>query len=155
MFPMTSAQIVSWAALAMTCAIVAWRGRRPERLGMAVVAVGWVVTPFVQRLGSWYEPQYGILAVDVVVLAALVALAFRYDRYWPICATAFQAVAVLTHLAFLINPRALYRAFYFGNFAIGYLILGAIIGGVAIESGAAYRLRGPQRPGRPSGRDSS
>ena len=155
MFPMTAAQIVSWAALVLTCSIVVWRGRRAERFGMTVVAIGWVVTPFVQRLDSWYQPQFGILAVDVAVLAGLVALAFRYDRYWPICAAAFQAVAVLTHFAFLINPKALYRAFYFGNFAIGYLILGAIIGGVVIESGAPDRLREPRRRARLSDPGSS
>jgi hypothetical protein len=40
---------------------------------------------------------------------------------------------VLTHLGFLINPRLLYRAYYFANFSIGFLVLGTIVGGVLIE----------------------
>jgi hypothetical protein len=90
---------------------------------------------------SWYQPQYGIFIVDLLTLAALVVLAMRFDRYWPICAAGFQAVAVLTHLAFLINPRALYRAYLFGNFSIGFLLLGAVLGGVIIEGRSPPFLR--------------
>ncbi len=130
---MTLAQIVGWIALALTCAMAFWRGERPERLGAALIAVAWLITPLVELRRSWFEPQLGILAVDVVTFIALVALAFRYVRYWAICASAFQAIAVLTHLAFLINREALYRAYLFGNFAIGFLLLGSILGGTLIE----------------------
>jgi hypothetical protein len=130
---MTLAQFVNAAALVVTCAVVFGRGRRPERLGMTLLAMAFLVTPLVEARGSWYEPQYGILTVDVLTLVALIAIAVRYDRYWPICAAAFQAVAVLTHVAFLIEPVALYRAFFFGNFSIGFLLLGSILGGTLIE----------------------
>jgi len=137
---MTLAQIVGWTALALTCAVVFWRGERPERLGAALIAVAWLLTPLVELRRSWFEPQLGILAVDVATLVALVALAFRSRRYWAICASAFQAIAVLTHLAFLINPEALYRAYLFGNFSIGFLLLGSILGGTLIEA-APIRFR--------------
>ena len=139
---MTPSQVVGWSALGLTCGAAAWRGGRPERLGAALIAVAWVTTPLVELRDSWYQPQLGILAVDVVTLAALVLIAVRYDRYWPVCAAAFQAIAVLTHLAFLINPRMLYRAYLFGNFSIGFLLLGAILGGVLIE-GAKTPFRHP------------
>ena len=132
---MTLAQIIGWTALALTCAVAFWRGEWPERLGAALIAVAWLVTPLVELRRSWFEPQLGILAVDVATLIALVALAFWYGRYWAICASAFQAIAVLTHLAFLINPEALYRAYLFGNFSIGFLLLGSILGGTLIEVG--------------------
>ena len=138
---MTVAQFVNWIALAFTGAVVLWRGGRPERLGMALVAAGFLLTPLVERRESWFQPQFGILAVDLATLALLVAMAYRYDRYWPICAAAFQTIAVLTHFAFWINPEALYRAYYFGNFSIGFLLLGSIIGGVVIESSTPFRVR--------------
>jgi hypothetical protein len=150
MFPMTLPQVFGWVTLALTCAVVFWRGRRPERIGISIVAVGWVATTLVQRLDSWYQPQFGIMSVDALILAAFIAMAFRYDRYWTICAAAFQAIAVFTHFVFLIDPKALYRAYYFGNFAIGFLILGAILGGAFIESAAPQR-RSPPSPGPPSG----
>jgi hypothetical protein len=141
---MTLAQIVSWAALAVTAAVVLWRGRRPERLAISVVAIGWGLTRLVERRESWFVPQYGMMAIDGFILVVFVAMAFHYDRYWTIWVAAFQAVAELTHFAFLINPRALYRAYYYGNFSIGYLILGAILAGVIIERERPFRRR-PRR----------
>ena len=88
MFSMTMAKFVNLAALLLTCAIVLWRGRRPEKLGAAVIAAAFLATPLVEQRESWFQPQFGILAVDVATLAALVAMAFRYDRYWTICAAA-------------------------------------------------------------------
>jgi hypothetical protein len=146
---MTQAQLVGWLALGATCGAAFWRGGPPERLGAVLIAVTWAVTPLVELRRSWYQPQFGILAVDVFTLAALIALAFWRHRYWTICAAAFQAVAVLTHLAFLINPRALYRAYLFANFSIGFLLLGAILGGVLIEGAP---IRRPPRGSSPTKR---
>jgi hypothetical protein len=143
---MTLAQSVGWAALALTCGAAVWRGQRPERLGASVTAIGWIVSPLVEFGDSWYQPQFGIFAVDVLALVAFIALTLRYRRYWTICATAYQAITVMTHLAFLLNPTGLYRAYLFGNFSIGFLLLGAILGGVVFESEASpYRLRFPSR----------
>jgi len=133
MFPVDLAQLLGWTCLALTCVAAAWRGGRAERLGAAVVAVAWVITALVERRHDWLEPQYGILAVDVVTLLALAAIALRARRNWAICAAGFQAIAVLTHLVFLINPAALYRAYYMSNFSIGFLLLGAILAGVIFE----------------------
>jgi hypothetical protein len=134
MFPIALAQMVGWVSLALTCLAAGWRGERPEKLGAALVAAAWVVSTLVERRHNWLEPQYGILAADVVTLLALAALAFWSRRNWAICAAGFQAIAVLTHLVFLINPQALYRAYYMSNFSIGFLLLGAILAGVFFEA---------------------
>ena len=146
---MTLANLINLLALVATCAIAVWRGRRPERAGALIIAAGFLLTPLVERRESWFQPQFGIFAVDVATLVALVALAFWYGRYWSICAAAFQAIAVLTHFAFLLNPHAIYRAYYFANFSIGFLLLGALLGGVFIESAEplSARLRRPRHPG--------
>ncbi|HXQ10496.1 MAG TPA: hypothetical protein VN805_05785 [Caulobacteraceae bacterium] len=149
---MTLVQLVNAAALVLVSAIAFWRGRAPERVGMAIVAVAFLVTPLVERRDSWLAPQIGILVVDVATMAALISLAAAYSRYWPIWASAFQAVAVLTDLAFVIDPRAVYRAYYFGNFSIGFLLLGAILGGVVIERERPFRRlprRSPRSTPRP------
>jgi hypothetical protein len=152
---MTPAQITGWAALATACALAAGLGRRPERLGAAAIAAAWVATTLVERRDSWFAPQTGILCADVAMLGAFVVLAVRYRRYWPLAAAGFQAVAVLTDVAFMIEPGALYRAYYFGNFSIGFLLLGALVGGVIIERGRPYRRRphrsrGPRSLQRPA-----
>ncbi len=142
-------QVVGWAALALTGGAALRRGGSPERQGALLIGAAWILTPLVELRESWFQPQLGILAVDMATLLGLIILAIRYDRYWPICAAAFQAIAVLTHLAFLINPNALYRAYLFGNFSIGFLLLGAILGGVIMEGGAPP-LRRPSAWGRSS-----
>jgi hypothetical protein len=139
-------QLVGLTILGLSCAVTFWRGQKPERIGVSVVAAGWLLTPLVEQRDSWLQPQYGIMTVDIVVLAAFIVLAFRYRRYWTIYAAAFQIAAILIHLAFLIDPRALYRAYYAESFAVGYLILGAILGGVLIEGRTPPRLQEPPPP---------
>jgi hypothetical protein len=134
MFPIGLAQMLGWACLALTCVAAAWRGGPPEKLGASLSAAAWVVSTLVERRHNWLEPQFGIFAVDVVMLFALIALAFWSRRYWAIWAAGFQAIGVLTHLLFLINPAALYRAYYMSNFSIAFLVLGAIVAGVIFES---------------------
>jgi len=135
MFPVILAQGIGWFAVALTCIAAVWRGERPERLGAALIAIAWALTDLVEQRNNWLEPQYGILTVDIATFIGLAAIAFAYRRAWAICAASFQAVAVLTHLAFLLDPAVLYRAYYMANFSIGFLLLGAIIGGVLMESG--------------------
>jgi hypothetical protein len=129
----TPAQQVGTAALALSCGLAFWRGARPDRIGAAAIAAAWLTTPFVERRGDWFEPQYGILAVDSLLLVVLVGLALRYGRRWAMCAAAFQSFTVLTHLAFVVNPHALYRAYYYANFASGFLLLGALFAGALLE----------------------
>ena len=114
------------------------------------IAVAWLLTPLVEVRSSWYQFQAGIFAIDVATLVGLVVLARLGRRRWPICAAAFQLFAVLTHIAFAINPHALYRAYLYANFSVGYLLLGAMVGGVLIEPRASSRSASEPRP-RPAG----
>jgi len=133
MFPVILAQWLGWFSLALTCVAAVWRGRRPERLGAALVGVAWVLTLLVEQRRDWLGPQVGMFVVDLMTLAGLAALAYGCRRGWAICAAGFQAVAVLTDVVFRINPAAFYRAYYMSNFSIGFLLLGAILVGVFFE----------------------
>lgn len=48
---------------------------------------------------NWNNTSYGMFAVDLGCLLALIFLAMKSNRYWPIWATGFQIAAVATHLA--------------------------------------------------------
>ena len=138
--PLNPAQLVGLAALATSCGVALWRGGRAERLAALIIIAAWFVTPLVERRGSWLEPQYGVLAVDSLTLAALAAITLAYRRVWALYAAGFQSVAVLTHIAFLADPPALYRAYLYVNFSIGFLLLGALLGGVLFETAPPARL---------------
>lgn len=60
---------------------------------------------------SWGSTHFGVLGVDLALLAGLVWLALRTDRYWPIWLAALHLGAVATHLATLIGSQdpAIYR----------------------------------------------
>ena len=140
MFPVNLAQLLGWACLAFTCVVVAWRGGRPEKLGAGVIAAAWVLSTLVEQRHSWLEPQVGVFIVDILALIAFVAIAYRYRRYWAIWVAGCHAVGVLTHVLFLIDPKALYRAYYMLSFSIGFLLLGALLAGAMFETGKSDAL---------------
>ena len=88
-----------------------------------------------------------MFGVDLATLLLLVLLAVRSGRLWPVCAAGFQTIAVLLHVVFWLAPERLFRAFYYANASIGFLLLGALLGGCLLEAGVRPR---PARA--PSGR---
>ena len=136
MLPITAAHLVGDLALLATGLMALHCGQRGERVGFCIILVAWIVSALVERRSSWIEPQYALFAVDVVTLGLLIWVHRTYGRLWPLVAAAFQVISVLSHPLFWINMPALARAFYYANFSIGFLLLGAIWGGCVIEKTA-------------------
>ena len=78
----------------------------PERVGMVILLAGSIVSAILglvpvknpQTLDLW------MLCSDALVLLALGSLALRSIRYWPLWATSFHAITVMTHVADLLAP---------------------------------------------------
>ncbi len=89
------------AIFAATSSYAIVAGGRDERIGACVIAGGIVATHFaIRTLDFRFQGmETGVLIVDVIVLAGLLALALFSDRYWPLWITAFHAISVYTHLA--------------------------------------------------------
>lgn len=80
------------------------RGGRPERIGGAVMLGAAVATPLLQT-HMFLGLELGIAVLDLVLLGALGWLTFWSDRLWPVFASAFQTIGVLTHVArFIAGP---------------------------------------------------
>lgn len=91
-------QVAFLALFLATLTAAFGRGGRPERQGGAMLLGAALATPLLQtRMFTGIE--IGIAAIDMVLLAGLVWLAFNSERRWPVFAAAFQAIGVLTHLA--------------------------------------------------------
>ena len=91
--------------MASCCGYALLKGGAPERAGAAIMLVASFATwgaliLFGDRHGSL---ERGILAVDLVALAALVALALAADRFWPMFAAGFHLVGVSVHGAIFVN----------------------------------------------------
>lgn len=143
----TPVQIGLMALLVITSLLAVIRGGLPERLAMVAVVIGSVLTPLVQNWSDLNAPQWGIMAVDVACLAALVALTWRYDRPWLPWAAAFQLITVVTHVGYALNLDILSRAYLSTSYLLFFGVLVAICWGVVRPEGAIHDRR------RAAGRD--
>jgi hypothetical protein len=82
------------------------RGGAPERIVAVLMLVAYATSVLVQSQFPvrFHGVELGIFIVDCAMLAALLAVALRAERFWPIWMTGLQAVAVAAHLAKMVNP---------------------------------------------------
>lgn len=118
-----------WTLLALTGGYALIRGGRDERVVAIVCVVASVLTAFV--LSPWSQRysqiESGELLVDLVVLAAFVAVALRSDRFWPLWVAGLQLTSSLAHLMKGIHlelmPQAYAAATKFWSYPILLIIL--------------------------------
>ena len=95
-----------WALLLVTCGYALWRGRRYEQLSALVFITASVVS--VLARSPAHERYLGIeisdLVIDLLVLVALVAIALRSDRFWPLWVAGLQLTISMSHLLKAIQP---------------------------------------------------
>lgn len=119
------------ALLLLGAIYVLARGSAPERIAMITVVVGSELTLLAVTfgIGTYDTAQYGVLAIDLVVLAIFGAIALRADRFWPLWLTGCHIIGVLAHLAKMLapdlHPWAYAVALSFG----GYLMIALIVVG--------------------------
>lgn len=106
-------QIAFVFALLLCVAYGSAAGGRTGRAGSAIFVVASLLTAAGGMLDpSWTSTSYAVLAVDGTCLLALAALAVNSNRFWPIWATGFQIVAVATHIATILVPDIVPKAYY-------------------------------------------
>ncbi len=81
------------------------KGGVPERLAAASLVTGAIATllSYSALTDRFYSVEYGVMAIDIVLLAALVAIALYANRFWPLALAALQFASVLAHVAKLID----------------------------------------------------
>lgn len=130
--------------LAFCCGYAIVRGTRTEYVGVSIIIVGSLSTLVVGQLveTTWTEMEVGIFVVDIVVLVALVWLAFKSDRFWPMWAAAFQLLAVTIHTAIMAAPQITPWAFATGAVFWAYpmLLVLAIGSNENVEVAPEYRI---------------
>ena len=97
-------QLFYLIVLVAACSYAGWAGGWPERAGAAIMVTGSVLSLIVASHQEWQSPEAGIFIVDLLVLAAFVNLTLYSDRYWPIWVTSFHLIAVIIHVASLVDP---------------------------------------------------
>ena len=121
-----------WTLLALCSVYVLIRGAAPERIGMAVLVVGSILSTAsatAEYEVRFREMELGIFLVDVAVLVGFVALALRADRFWPLWVAGFHLVGVATHTAMMASEEVVPRAYAMGQAFWAYPILLAMVVG--------------------------
>ncbi|HEY0043539.1 MAG TPA: hypothetical protein VGB62_03210 [Allosphingosinicella sp.] len=98
---------VFFAMLALCCGYAWFKGGAPERAGAAIFALAALLsTAMVSgRPARFGSVELGVFAVDVAMLLALLVLALRAERFWPLWVTALQVIGTAGHTVKLADPR--------------------------------------------------
>lgn len=94
-------------ALILVSLYALMRGGAPERSAATMYLVAYVLSAWVTQLNRelYDSVQWMVLGIDLGLLAALVSLALKANRYWGIWAASFQLIAVIAHLAMVLFPN--------------------------------------------------
>ena len=113
------------------------KGEEPERVGAGAYALGLRASLLLQDDSRLSGPQWGVMAVDTLLLAVYAGLAWKSRRSWPVWATAFLALIVMCHVLMAIDLRPPVAAFY----AVMNLASFAILLAIALGTVRAWQDR--------------
>lgn len=121
------------------------RGGEPERLAATIIVV-WMVSDISYHLLFGPSGFDRVDPVHVVLdggeLVAIVWLALRANRMWPLWAAAAQLICVTGHLAVMVEPNGIRRAYWVMTQVPPFIQL------VALLLGALAHARRERRLGR-------
>lgn len=104
MFDTLPAQI-GGAVAVIVVAFAFLKGDEPERIAAGTYVLGLFASLLVQGEGTVGGTQWGLLGVDVVMLAVFVGLVWKSRRAWPVWTTALQSLIVMSHVLTLVDIR--------------------------------------------------
>jgi hypothetical protein len=120
---------LGFAVMFAVCSCAFIRGGVEERLTAGGLMTN-VAATVVMRDYSWPQLQRAGFIVDILLLVLLLAIAMRTRKFWPLAAAAFQLLAVLTHVAKMIDPDLQQWAYITAIVIWTYLLLIALGVGV-------------------------
>jgi hypothetical protein len=110
--------------LGIVCVLALWRGRFDERSAAFCYLVDWLLTRLAYIVSG--QAEVVVLGIDTALLGALLWIALRTRRFWPLFSAAFQLLAILTHLARLADTNVSLWAYLTAELVWSYLVIGAI-----------------------------
>jgi hypothetical protein len=119
-----------------TCAFAMLRGRTDERLAAFAMMTAAVLSPIAMASG-YSAPETGVLGIDLGLLAFLMVLALRSDRFWPLWAAGFHVVGTSIHLATFVEVDIWPPAYGAAQGFWAWPVLAALLTGTIVE--ARYR----------------
>ncbi|PHP19310.1 hypothetical protein CG471_12830 [Sphingobium sp. IP1] len=123
-----------------------WRGGAPERLAAAAMLVATIATSLTNMQGAlaFRDVQWSIVWIDAALLAALLAIALRANRFWPLWVAAIQCLALAAHAARAFDADILPLAYWWVVGKLSYPMLLLLI--VGTERHHRRRRQGHRDP---------
>jgi hypothetical protein len=106
-------QVLFLAFLLLSSTYAFIKGGQPERIGAVTLLGGASLTVFVAfPLGIRFQGvEAGILIIDLLILGIFLWLSIRSTRFWPIWIAAMLGAEVVIHVALMIAPTVVPRAY--------------------------------------------
>jgi uncharacterized membrane protein len=130
-------EIVGIGALTVTSVMAFKYGGRDEQMAAGAFILATLVTRLFTAV--YTHTEIGVMAVDLALLAGLVTLALRSDRFWPMWAAAFQLVGTIVHFGSLAETGDFAWAYAIGLLFWSYAVMAALMAGTWLEG--RYRER--------------
>jgi hypothetical protein len=125
--------VLVWMLLALCSVYAAVVGGTTGRIGAALNVGGTLATWFAQYAGLWSQTHFQVLIIDVLMMAALYALAIKSRVYWPIWAAGFHLITVTGHAATLITPDFRSSLYYYFNGMWAIFVQMAMVWGITLD----------------------
>jgi hypothetical protein len=120
-----------WVFAALCCGFAAFVGGKTGRTGAAMIMTASVASAVAGEFGTWAQTHFPVMAIDLLLLAGFYGLALRSQSYWPIWATGFHLITVVSHVAVLFGDSVRQMLYYgFGAFWSLPVMLAMVIGTV-------------------------
>ncbi len=108
-----------------------WGGWDERLASMAFVVAAIASKLFTES--NYGNTEFIVLMIDAVLLAGLVLLALRSDRFWPMWAAAFQLVGTTVHFASMAETGDFKWAYAVGLIFWSYPVMIALMAGTWLE----------------------
>lgn len=110
---------------------LAWlKGGHPERLGVVLMSAAFLVAALAPRVLVLGDMLLYDAISDTVMLAALLWMSFRGDRWWPFLAAAAMFLTAVVHGAMVLIPELDTRADMSARIGLTFLMVIALLAGV-------------------------
>lgn len=129
---MTPSQMLYFFAIIACVVSVTRFGGREECAALAGVVGASILTPLLQR-HAFTTTEYGIMAVDLALLAGFIAISLGSSRIWPLFAGGFQLAGTVIHFVPMSGANMSKLAYSYATVGSAYFVLLAITVGAIVE----------------------
>lgn len=122
--------------LVLCCGWALIGGGRPERIGAAMMFGGSMLSwAALEYFGIFHSSvEVGIMGIDLALLIGLGGIALLSNRYWPLWATGFHLVGVITHGSVMADTQIAPLAYAHSLGLWSYLtLLSLVLGTFAVR----------------------